>query len=148
MTPALWLLLITCALSIYNVGQVWLVQLSSYPLWARVGQQEFSAYHAAWWRGIWGVILLPAGLVTLGAILMLWWRAPSVPAWMAWLGLSLQAALILGTAFWWAPLMARLDSTRGERYRLLLTTHWLRVQIVTAYGFVTLWMLARSAWHV
>jgi len=152
MTVAHWLLLVTCALSVYSVGQVWLVQLSSYPLWAYVGGREFRAYHLAWWRSIWGVILAPAGLVALGAVFMLWWREPAVPAWAAWVGVGLQVALILGTALWWAPLMARLEGPDGEllrkRFRLLVATHWLRVFIVTAYGFVVLWMLARSAWRV
>lgn len=151
MTIAHWLLLMTCALSIYGVGQVWLVQLSSYPLWAYVGAREFGAYHRAWWHGIWGVILAPAGLVTLGSILMLWWHEPSVPAWATWSGLALQIALVLGTALWWAPLMAQLEAPEGgllkRRFRLLLATHWLRVLIVTAYGGVVLWMLARSAWR-
>ena len=64
------LLLGTCALSLYGVGQVWLVQLSSYRLWTYVGPREFRAYHAAWWRGIWGVVLAPAALVTIGAMLV------------------------------------------------------------------------------
>jgi hypothetical protein len=29
---------------------------------------------------------------------------------------------------------------------LLMATHWLRVAIVTAYGALTLWMIAQSAW--
>ena len=145
-----WLLLANCALSVYGVGQVWLVQLSSYPLWAYVGRHEFRAYHAAWWHGIWGVILAPAALVTIGAVLMLWWRAPNVPVWMTWLGFALQMVLVLGTALWWAPLMAHIEAPKGglvlERYRLLMSTHWLRVFVVTAYALLVLWMLVRSAW--
>ena len=75
MTKDQWLLLVTFALSCYGTGQVWLVQLSSYRLWSYVGKNEFRAYHLAWWHGIWGVILAPACLVSLGAVLMLWWRA-------------------------------------------------------------------------
>ena len=46
------LLMAACALSSYAVGQVWLVRLSAYPLWAHVGEREFHAYHGAWWRSI------------------------------------------------------------------------------------------------
>jgi hypothetical protein len=46
--------------------------------------------------------------------------------------------------------MARLQTPAGglslERYQLLISTHWLRVGIVTAYGLLVLWMLAKSAW--
>jgi hypothetical protein len=151
MNAAQWLLLATCAFALYSAGQVWLVQLSSYPLWTRVGAKEFHAYHHAWWRSIWGVILAPAALVSLASLAMLWVRAPDVPASAAWVGLALQVALILGTAVWWGPLMARLEAPDGgllmDRYKLLMTTHWLRVAIVSAYAILTLWMLARSAWR-
>jgi len=44
------------------MGTVWLVQLSSYPLWAHVGLKEFYDYHIAWWHSIWIPVLFPAGL--------------------------------------------------------------------------------------
>ncbi len=150
MTRSQWLLLVTCALSLYGVGNIWPVQVSSYRLWAFVGPREFHAYHLAWWHSIWGVILAPAALVVVGSILMLWWPAPGVPAWAPWVGFALQAALVLGTALWWGPLMARLETPGAglavERFQLLMLTHWLRVAIVTAYGALALWMLAQSAW--
>jgi hypothetical protein len=145
------LLLATSALGFYSAGQVWLVQLSSYRLWLYVGESEFPAYHEAWWRSIWGVILAPAALVTIGATLMFWARPPDVPMIAPWLGAALQGALVLGTALWWGPLMARIKAPSGgllpARYRLLMTTHWLRVGLVTAYAFLAVWMLAQSAWR-
>jgi hypothetical protein len=149
MTKSHWLLIATCGLSLYGVGQVWLVQLSSYGLWTYVGKHEFRAYHTAWWHSIWGVVLAPAALVFLSSVMMLWLHLPTTPWWATWLGLALQIALLLGTAAWWGPLMARLEAPDGglslDRYHLLMTTHWLRVAIVTAYGLLILWMLARSA---
>jgi hypothetical protein len=143
-----WLLLSVFALGLYGTGQVWLVQLSSYPLWRYVGDAQFPAYHQAWWRGIWGVILGPAGLVFVGALLMLRWKSPDIPAWSTWLGAGLQIALAAGTAVWWGPLMARLEGPGGgpdpDRLALLLNTHWLRVGLVTAYAMLLAWMLARS----
>jgi hypothetical protein len=145
------LLMAACALSFYAVGQVWLVQLSAYPLWADVGEREFHAYHRAWWHSIWGVILAPSALLFVGSGLMLWLRAPGVPAWAPWSDAALQIALVLGTAIWWGPLMARLEAPGGglltERYQLMMTSHWLRVGIVTAYALLVLWMLAQSAWR-
>jgi hypothetical protein len=144
------LLLATCALSLYGVGNIWPVQLSSYRLWRYVGEREFHDYHLAWWHSIWGVILAPAALLFLCAVLMMWWQPPGVPPWAPRLGLLLQIALVLGTALFWGPLMARLEAPQAglalERFRLLMITHWLRVAIVTAHGALTLWMLAQSAW--
>ncbi len=142
------LLLITCALALYGVGNVWLVQLSSYPLWRYVPAASFEAYHIAWWHSIWGAILAPAVLLFVLAVLMPGWRPAGVPAGAAWVGVALQVALVVGTATWWGPLMARLGDASGglapDRYRLLMTTHWLRVALVTAYGLLTLWMVAQS----
>ena len=144
----LWLLLGVFTLSLYGAGQVWLVQLSSYPLWRYVGAAQFAAYHQAWWRSIWGVVLAPAALVFVGSLLMLRWRTPDAPAWAAWLGAGLQVALAAGTALWWGPLMARLERPAGglapERFALLLSTHWLRVGLVTAYAALVGWMMIRS----
>jgi len=87
----------------------------------------------------------------LGSALMVWLRAPGVPSWAVWCGLALQAALLLGTAIWWGPLMARLEAPDGGllpgRYRLMMASHWLRVAIVTAYAALVLWMLAQSGWR-
>src|SRR5512138_1072945 len=140
-----WLLVAAAVLGIYAVGNIWPVQLSSYPLWAYVGQREFHAYHVAWWHSIWGVILAPASLLFVVSVLMLWWRPAGVPGWAVWAGFGLQLALLLGTALWWGPLMARLSTPEGGLVRglfpLLLRTHWLRVAIVTAYGALAVWML-------
>lgn len=148
MTPALALLLATAALAAFGVGQVWLVQMSSYRLFAHVGAREFHAYHLVWWRSIWGVLLGPAALVFLGALLMLRYSPPGVPTWALWLGVALQVLLYALTAAWFGPLMARLATPDGgliaPRYRLLMTTHWGRVAIVTAYGLLIWWMLGVS----
>jgi hypothetical protein len=141
-----WLLLINFAIAFYNVGTVWLVQLSCYPLWAVVGRGEFEVYHQAWWHSIWGVILGPGLLGFTGAWAMLWWLPERISVRAAWLGISLQVAVYLLTAVWWAPLMARLvevvDPTGAptQLFRLLLWSHWLRVALITAYALLMFWM--------
>ncbi|HSY22833.1 MAG TPA: hypothetical protein VK841_11995 [Polyangiaceae bacterium] len=64
--------------------------------------------------------------------------------------LSLYSVGKAGTAVWWGPLMVRLEDPGGglaiARFHLLMNTHWLLVAIVTAYGVLTLWMVAQSAW--
>jgi hypothetical protein len=95
-----------------------------------------------------GVVLGPAVLTFLGALLMLRWSTPETPAWSIWLGAGLQIALVIGTALWWAPLMARLEGPAGgpdpSRFELLLKTHWLRVGLVTAYSALLAWMMFRN----
>jgi len=146
------LLIASFALAMIAAGQVWLVQLSSYRLWAFVGRGEWRAYHEAWWHSIWFVVIAPALILFLLSILMLAWRPAGVPAWTVWAGFALQVALIAGTVLWWAPLMANLLAEDGslpaKRYRLLLSTHWLRVAVVSAYAALSLYMVEASfrAW--
>jgi hypothetical protein len=148
MTRNRWLLIITVFLSVYGVGQIWLVQLSSYHLWNFVGAREFQAYHDEWWRSIWFVVMAPTILVFIASVLMLWLRPPGVPAWAVWLGFALESMLAVGTAVWWGPLMARLvDPVSGliqPLYQELMLTHWIRVFLVTCYGLLAFWMLIRS----
>ncbi len=143
-----WLLLIVSALSWYATGQIWIVQMSCYPLWPKVGQREFAGYHLAWWHSIWGVIFLPAGLLLAGAIGLLWLRPPGVNSGLLWAGLGLQIALYVSTAAWWGPLMARLAKPEigllPDRYQLLIKSHWLRVAIVTAHAVVMVLMLMHA----
>jgi hypothetical protein len=144
-----WLLLITSALGLYAVGNVWLVQLVCYRLWPHVGQREAFSYHIAWWHSIWGVLFGPSAIVVLGAVALLWMRPPNLNVRLVWLGLALLVLTSVGTAAWWAPLMARLISPDGRifphDYRLLMSTHWIRVALITAYGITYYCMLIKSA---
>jgi hypothetical protein len=143
-----WLLAVTALLAVCGVGQVWLVQLSSYHLFAFVGPREFEAYHWAWWRSIWFPVMVPTTVVFTGSILMLWMRPAGVPGWAVWLGFTLEILIALGTAIWWGPLMARLSTPDTglivPLYRQLMLTHWIRVALATAYGLLAFWMLMRT----
>jgi hypothetical protein len=137
-----WLLLATVALGFYAAGQIWMVQSLCYRLWPLVGRETFFDYHMAWWRSIWTVIFVPSGLTLAGAVALLWLRPPEVDPLLLRAGLGLQVLLYLLTAAWWGPLMSRLATREqgllARRYRLMTTTHWLRVAIVSGYALVAL----------
>jgi len=94
-------------------------------------------------------VLAPAALAAIGSLLMIWRPASGVPQWAIWTSASLQIGLVLGTAFWWGPLMARLESPEGslslERHHLLMRSHWIRVGVISAHTALVLWMLTASA---
>ena len=147
-TRGRWLLVLTSGLGLYAVGNVWLVQLVCYPLWASLSRAEAFRYHLAWWHSIWGVLFVPAGLVFLGALALVWVRPCGVGGRQVWLGLVLQILIYASTAAWWAPLMARLVKPDGEMlvrdYQLLMSTHWVRLGLITSYGITSFYMLIRS----
>ena len=148
MTRGRVILLCACALGLFAVGNVWLVQLVCYRLWAYVGEAEAYAYHFAWWRSIWFVLFVPAGLLFVAGLVLPWLRQSGAERNPAWLGLALQVATAIGTAAWWAPLMARLVSKSGimlaRDYSLLMSTHWIRLALITAYRATYLAMLIKA----
>lgn len=157
------LLLSNLSFSMIGAGQIWLVQLSSYPLWTHVGPAQFRDYHIAWWHSIQGPIFIPAGLAILCTIGLL--RHRSVSRRALWVSIVL-ICLIYGLTFvWWAPLMALIGANPGEwaatlrwapqlqglqgrtqeqLYHLLIETHWLRLALVTAYAAVIFWVALRD----
>lgn len=144
-----WLLLVTSAFGLYAVGNVWLVQIVCYRLWPLVGQREAFSYHIAWWHSIWGVLFGPSAIVVLGAVALLWMHPSNVSVRPVWLGLALLLLTSIGTAAWWAPLMARLVAPDGAMllgdYQLLMSTHWIRVALISAYGILYFYILIKSA---
>lgn len=144
-----WTLLATTVFGFYGAGQIWMVQLLCYRVWPSISKTSFYGYHIAWWHSIWTVIFIPAGLVLIGAVSMMWLRPPHTSTRLLWAGLGIQALLYLLTAVWWGPLMSRLATAENglilANYHLLMTTHWLRVAIVSAYAAVGLLTLVHVA---
>ncbi len=147
-----WVQLLCLATSCYNVGTIWMTQLG-YRLWAQVKQEDFEKYHRAWWFGWKGIqpIVFPAGTVaTIGSIAQLRWRSRHVSIWLVWFNITLHLQSWLLTAVLWAPLQARLQRARQEdgsfdpMFKRLLTTHWLRVGLFTACGFLQFWIAVKS----
>src|SRR5438046_442139 len=108
------LLIFNLVFSFIAVGQVWLVQLSAYPLFAHVGPEEFADYHTFWWHSIWIPLFIPVGITIACLIAMLWYRPQRVPRWSVWAGIGIQVIIYTLTLIWWAPLMAVLGVSQEE----------------------------------
>jgi hypothetical protein len=108
----------------------------------------YHPYQKSLSQSIWAPALFPAGLEFVGAVLMIRWRPKHVSTRAIWLGILLQIAWVVGTLVWWAPLMMSLGSVRGEfsviQYHELLTTHWIRVGLLTTYAILIFWVAAMS----
>jgi hypothetical protein len=156
MSTARWLLLGNLVVSWYNVAVIWLMQVMIYPSWALARTADFGdlqGFH--FWR-LFSVVFPQAGLSVLGAVAMLRWRPPRVSVRAVWLGISLQVAAWALTAAFWGRWQARIALPVPDRslpaigpanrdlYHTLLTTHWVRVALLTAYGALLFWMAASS----
>ncbi|MEO8852259.1 MAG: hypothetical protein ABI359_00675 [Ginsengibacter sp.] len=157
------LLLLNLGLSSISIGQIWLVQLSAYPLWAYVVAKEFHTYHLFWWHSIWMLIFIPAGAAIVTTIAMFWLRPPEILRSLIWIACTILFVTYSLTYFWWAPLMVLIgaspeevngilqgapyvsnlgwnNETQQQLYNLLINSHWLMVALITAYGILIFYM--------
>lgn len=126
------------------VGLIWLVQIVHYPLFARVGAEQFIAYEQDHARLI-TYIVLPLMLIELiGAVALLFSRPDGIPLSLVWIGAVLVAVIWLSTIFLQIPQHTHLaGGFDADAHRLLVLTNWLRTIAWSARGILMLWMLHR-----
>jgi hypothetical protein len=140
------LLLANTAASLYCLGLVWFVQVVHYPLFARVGEAGWAAYHAEHTRRTGWVVGLPMLVQLASAAALVAARPDGVGPAPVVAGLALTVAIFaltfgaavpghnrLATA--WDPVVAR----------ALVRTNALRTAAWTAHAALALAMVAAAA---
>ena len=124
------------------VGFIWTIQVLQYPLMSEVPKGGFPRFEAVHQRRVTTVIALFGPLeVVMAALVFL--TVDAVPAWLSFGSGAVLAAIWTSTAFFYAPLHARLADGFDERlHRRLVTSNWLRTIAWTVRGFAAAWMLA------
>ena len=133
------------AATLYMVGVIWMVQLVHYPLYNRVGRQEFPDYETRHNDGMTLVVgpamLLEAATVVLLVLL----PSPRVPASSAWVGGALLAVIWLSTVFLQVPCHNRLVSGFDQAtYERLVNSNWIRTIAWSLRGALAMWMVWRQ----
>lgn len=142
MIPARIALLAQLGSTLPLVGLIWLIQLVHYPLFARVGADTFTDYHAAHSRLI-TLIVAPLMLVELIAAFASTQANESAP--LLWVGLALAIAIWLVTIFISVPQHNLLSQGfNASSHAILVSTNWLRTLAWTARGAIVLWLTARA----
>jgi hypothetical protein len=140
-TPAL--LLSHAAASLYMTGLIWFVQLSHYPLIARVGAAELPTWQAENLQRTTWAVGPPMLLELATTVVLVVWRPEGVSATLAWLGAGLLAAIWLSTAVLQVPFhQAILDGDTESAVARLVRSNWLRTALWSARGAVALALVA------
>jgi hypothetical protein len=136
------LLLLWAVLAFWVLGQIWLVQLVIYPLFARVGEADYTNYHRFYSRHIplpvivpgFASFLLPIPLAVLG---------PAVPWWMTAANIATGLAGLLVTVLLEIPRHARLEKGGKDRTVIaeLIRYNWPRTLSISIQSAVTFLML-------
>ncbi len=137
-------LLICLAATFYLTGLIWVIQLVHYPLFARIGLQEFNFYHNEHSNRIVIALSLPTLLAFVSAVLLVWLHPAAVPGWSIWLNLGLTFGFWVVTGLVQVPLHGRLGQNSSEAEKLiqaLVKSNWWRTCIWTAQGLLLVWMM-------
>jgi uncharacterized membrane protein len=138
----LWLLF-WAGLSFWTLGQIWFGQIVIYPLFAKVGEQEYASYHRFYSRRIPLPVIVP-GFASFLAPLGLAFVGPTVPLWMNAANIVLGILGLLITVALMIPRHALLEKfgKNDVLIRELINFNWPRTLTMTLQAAVTLCMLA------
>ena len=137
-------LLANLAATWFMTGLIWFVQVVHYPLFAAVGRDGFTAYHAAHSRLTTLVVGPPMLIEAAAAALLLIARPAAVPAAAAWAGAALVAVIWIATAMLQVPQHGALGGGfDADVARRLVAGNWIRTIAWSARAALALWMVAR-----
>ena len=141
----LFLLLCTVVIS-YVLGEIWFVQIVVYPLFGKVGEDEYVAYHKFYSSRIPLPVILPGFASFLLPIALVFLRPESVPLWMALANVACGLIGLLVTVVLEIPRHARLEKGGKQEavIRELILYNWPRTLSITGSALLTVMMLAAA----
>lgn len=145
MEPSQIFLLLWAMLISWVVGQIWLVQIVIYPLFARVGEADYGRYHRFYSRRIPLPVIIP-GFASFLLPVPLALCGPDVPAWMSGVNIAAGIVGLLVTVMLEIPRHARLE--KGGRNDAVIAElvryNWPRTLSMSAQALVAFLMLRHA----
>jgi hypothetical protein len=138
-----WLLPAWTVLIFYVLGEIWFVQIVVYPLFGKVGPNEYIAYHKFYSSRIPLPVIVPGFLSFLAPVALVFLGPESVPLWMYLANVICGIVGLLVTVGLEIPRHARLEKGGKQEavIRELVYYNWPRTLSITASAFLTLLML-------
>ncbi len=130
------------AATLYMTGLIWFVQVVHYPLFQRVGADQFLAYEQAHTR-LTTYVVAPVMLLELATAVLLAFAQPRYGVW--WLNLGGLGLLWASTFFIQVPLHTALSQAPDlAAMQRLATSNWIRTALWTLRAGLLLWFLIRA----
>jgi len=137
------LLLFWTVVIFYVTGQIWFVQIVVYPLFGKVGKDEYVAYHRFYSSRIPLPVIVPGFLSFLVPIVLVFIRPDSVPLSLALANAACGLVGLYVTVALEIPRHARLEKGGKQEVviRELILYNWPRTLTITGSALLTLLML-------
>jgi hypothetical protein len=141
-----WFLLLWTVVILYVLGEVWFAQLVVYPLFAKVGEADYIAYHRFYSSRIPLPVIVPGFASFLIPIVLVFLRPDSVSMWMALANAACGVVGLVVTVALEIPRHARLEKGGKQEavIRELVLYNWPRTLSITASAFLTVLMLTSA----
>ncbi len=125
-------------------GAIWIVQLVTYPGFALVGRETWSAFEAAHQQRI-TFVVGPAMVLELATAVWLIVDRPAVfPLWAVVAGAVLIGVVWASTAFIQVPLHTALAVFDADAQARLVSTNWIRTVAWTLRAGLVMWLASRA----
>jgi hypothetical protein len=141
-----WFLLVWTVVILYVLGEIWFGQIVVYPLFAKVGDAEYIAYHRFYSSRIPLPVILPGFASFLLPIGLVFFGPTSVPLWMYLANLVCGLVGFLVTVALEIPRHAKLEEGGKQEavIRELILYNWPRTLSITGSAFFTVLMLTSA----
>ena len=141
-----WLLLLWTVVVFYVLGEIWFAQIVVYPLFGKVGKDEYVAYHKFYSSRIPLPVILPGFTSFLLPIALVFFRPDPVPLSLALANVAFGLVGLFVTVALEIPRHARLEKGGKQEavIRELVLYNWPRTLSITGSALLTLWMLAMA----
>lgn len=136
------LLLLWAVLVFWVLGQIWLVQIAVYPLFAQVGAAEYVDYHRFYTSRIPLPVIIP-GFASFLLPVPLALFGPIVPVWMSAANIAAGVAGLLVTVLLAIPRHNRLEEGGKNETTIaeLIRYNWPRTLSISSQAVITFLML-------
>jgi len=146
MDLAHWLLLFWTVIVFYVLGGIWFAQIVVYPLFGKVGPNEYIAYHKFYSSRIPLPVIVPGFASFILPIALVFFGPDSLPLWMTLANVACGLIGLFVTVALEIPRHARLEKGGKQEkvIRELVLYNWPRTLSITGSAILTLMMLAAA----
>jgi hypothetical protein len=139
-------LLLWTVVILYVLGEIWFGQIVVYPLFAKVGEAEYVAYHKFYSSRIPLPVIVPGFASFLLPIGLVFFGPESVPLWIYLANVVCGLVSLLVTVALEIPRHAKLEEGGKQEavIRELILYNWPRTLSITGSAFFTVLMLTSA----